>query len=230
MYGDASKDNLKGADSSSQKALQLDPESAEAHTSRALALTLRRQYDQARKEFEAALRLNPMLYEAHYFFARASLTEGKLEEAVLHYRDAWRVRPEDYQAIFLSADPLTTLGRHEEALEAARQGLKVADAHLELNPDDARAWYLSAAALVELGRREEGFERARRAYAIDPEDTGVLYNLACFYALAGSSEEALDLLNKAIQNGWKRRIWLENDSAFDSIRDTSRFQALLRKL
>jgi TolB-like protein/Tfp pilus assembly protein PilF/class 3 adenylate cyclase len=230
MYWDGSKANLEGADASSRKALELDPESAEAHTSRGLALTLRRQYDEARQEFEAALRLNPMLFEAHYFYGRACLTEGKFDEAVSHYREAWRVRPEDYQAIFLSADALVKLGRHDEALDASRQGLKVVDAHLELNPDDARAWYLSTTPLMRLGQRNQALERARRALAIDPEDAGVLYNVACFYAVAGSSEEALEHLDKAIQNGFGHREWLENDSNFDSIRDEPRFQALLGKL
>jgi adenylate cyclase len=188
MYWDSSKANLDGADASSRKAVELDPGSAEAHTSRGLALTQRQQYGEAREEFEAALRLDPMLYEAHYFYARACQTEGKFEEAVAHYRDAWRVRPEDYQAIYLSAEVLVRLGRPDDALEASRQALKVADAHLELNPDDARAWYLSGSALMRLGRRDQALERARRALAIDPEDSGVLYNVACTYALAGSSE------------------------------------------
>jgi adenylate cyclase len=230
MYWDGSNANLEGADTSSRKALELDPESAEAHTSRALALTLRRSYQQAREEFEGALRLNPMLYEAHYFYGRACLTEGKFNEAVSHFRDAWRVRPEDYQAICLSAQALVKLGRREEALDATRQGLKVADAHLELNPDDARAWYLSAGALMRLGQPKQALERARRALAIDPEDAAVLYNVACVHALAGSSEQALDHLDKAIQNGFGHRDWLENDSELDSIREESRFQALLRKL
>jgi len=230
MYWDGSKANLEGADASSRKALELDPESAEAHTSRALALTLHRQYDDARREFEAALRLDPMLFEAHYFYGRACLSEGKFEEAVSHYREAWRVRPEDYQAIGLSADALKKLGRRDEALDAMRQGLKVTDAHLELNPDDARAWYFSARDLLQLGHRDQGLERTRRALAIDPEDAGVLYNVACNYALAGSREEALDHLDKAIHNGFGHRDWVENDSDFDSIRDEPRFQALLRKL
>ena len=230
MYWDGSNANLEGADTSSRKALELDPESAEAHTSRAVALTLRRSYQQAREEFEGALRLNPMLYEAHYFYGRACLTEGKFNEAVSHFRDAWRLRPEDYQAICLSAQALVKLGRREEALDATRQGLKVADAHLELNPDDARAWYLSAAALMRLGHPKQALERARRALAIDPEDAAVLYNVACVHALAGSGEEALDNLDKAIQNGFGHRDWLENDSELDSIREESRFQALLRKL
>ncbi len=185
MYWDGSKANLEGADASSRKALQLDPESAEAHTSRALALTLRRQYDEARQEFEAALRLNPMLYEAHYFYGRACLSEGKFDEAVSHYREAWRVRPEDYQAILLVDEALVRLGRRDEALDAAREGLKVADAHLELNPDDARAWYLSAVGLMRLGQRDQALERTRRALAIDPEDPAVLYNAACVYASRG---------------------------------------------
>jgi len=105
----------------------------------------------------------------------------------------------------------------------------VADAHLELNPDDARAWLLSGAALMRLGEREQALERARRAFAIDPEDSSVLYNLACIYALAGSSNEAIDHLDKAIQNGFGQREWLEYDSALDSIREEPRFQALLRK-
>jgi adenylate cyclase len=193
-------------------------------------LTLRREYREARREFDAALSLNPMLYEAHYFYGRACVTEGKLEEAVSHYRNAWRVRPEDYQAILLSTDTLAKLGWDDEAMKAARQGIQVADAHLELNPDDARAWLLSGAALMRLGQREQALERARRAFAIDPEDSGVLYNLACIYALAGSGNEALDHLNRAIEHGFGQREWLENDSALDSIREEPRFQALLRKL
>src|SRR5437868_1407354 len=230
MYWDASNANLEEADASSRKALQLDPESAEAHTSRALALTLRRCYQEAREEFEAALRLNPMLYEAHYFYGRACFTEGKLEEAVAHYREAWRVRPEDYQAIYLSAEVLVKLGRRDEALEASRDSVKLADAHLELTPDDARAWYFSAGALMRLGQREEATERARRASTIDPEDSGVLYNVGCIHALAGSTDEALDHLDKAIQNGFGQREWVENDSDWDAVRNEPRFQALLRKL
>ena len=230
MYWDASKANLEAADASSQRALELDPASAEAHTSRGVALTLRRDYRQARRQFDIALSLNPMLYEAHYFYGRACFTEGKLEEAVSHYRDAWRVRPEDCQAILLSTDALAKLGWDDEAKKAARQGVEVADAHLELNPDDARAWLLTAAALMRLGQREQALERARRAFAIDPEDSAVLYNVACVYALAGSGNEAIDHLDKAIQNGFGQREWLENDSALDTIRDEPRFQALLRRL
>ena len=193
-------------------------------------MTLRRDYGEAHREFDIALTLNPMLYEAHYFYGRVCFTEGEFEEAVSHYRDAWRVRPEDYQAVLLSTDALITLGWHDEARKADQQGIQLADAHLELNPDDARTWYLSAAALMRLGQRDQALERARRALAIDPEDAGVAYNLACIFALAGSKNEALDHLNRAVENGFRQREWLENDSSLDPIRPESRFQALLSTL
>src|SRR5436190_9292693 len=230
MYWDSSHANLEAADTASQRALELDPASAEAHTSRGVALTLRKDHAAARREFETALKLDPKLFEAHYFYARACLTEGKFEEAIAHYRNAWQARPEDYQAILLSSDALAKLRRDDEVLEAARLGIKLADAHLELNPDDARAWYLSGGALMRLGKVDEALERTRRAYAIDPEDAGVLYNVACNYALAGKPDEAIDYLEKAIRNGFAQRSWLENDSALDSLRDDPRFQDLLRKL
>jgi adenylate cyclase len=230
MYWDSSNANLEAADASSQRALELDPASAEAHTSRGVALTLRRDHASARNEFETALKFNPKLFEAHYFYARACLAEGKFEEAVSHYRNAWQARPEDYQAILLSIDALVKLGRDNEAMDAARQGIKLADAHLELNPDDARAWYLSAAALMRLGKNDEAVERARRAAAIDPEDAAVLYNVGCCFALAGNYDEAIEQLDRAIRNGFGHREWLEHDSALDPLREDARFQALLRKL
>src|SRR5436189_1494486 len=54
MYWDGSKANLEAANTSSQRALELDPASAEAHTSRGIALTLRGDYGEARREFDIA--------------------------------------------------------------------------------------------------------------------------------------------------------------------------------
>jgi TolB-like protein/Flp pilus assembly protein TadD len=230
MYWDGSRANLESAESASRKALDLDPELAEAHASRGFAVSLSRQHAEARSEFETALRLNPKLYEAHYLYARACFQEGKLEEAVRHYQDAARVRPEDYQALLLMQGPLTRLGRRADVEATLRQGLRVAEKHLELNPDDARALYLGAGALVRLGERDRGLEWTKRARAIDPEDPGVLYNVACSYAQLGQTADAMTCLEQAVHNGFGHREWLENDSDLDTLRTDPRFQALLKKL
>jgi serine/threonine protein kinase/tetratricopeptide (TPR) repeat protein len=230
MYWDGSKANLEGAESASRRALELDPELAEAHASRGFALSLRRQYDEAREEFQTALRLDPKLYEAYYLYARACMQEGRLEDAVRNFADAHRVRPEDYQALQLMSMPLRALGRTAEAEDALRRSLEVVLSHLELNPDDARALYLGGGALMQLGKPEQALEWARRALAIDPEDSGVLYNVGCVFALGGMIAEALDCLDRAIANGFGHREWLENDSDLAALRLEPRFQALMQKL
>jgi serine/threonine protein kinase/Flp pilus assembly protein TadD len=230
MYWDGSRANLEGADHHSQKALELGPELAEAHASRGLALSLSKRYDEAEREFQTAIRLNPKLFEAHYFFGRALFQQGKYSEAVGHYQEASRVRPEDYQTALLVVPSLRSLNRVAEAEATQRRGVQLAEKHLELNPDDARALYLSAGALMQLGEPERALEWAGRALALDPEDSGVLYNVACVYALGGQADEAIGCLEKAVQNGFGHRAWLENDSDFDSLRGDPRFQGLVERL
>jgi TolB-like protein/Flp pilus assembly protein TadD len=230
MYYDGSKANLDGADSSSRKSLELDPELAEAHASRGLAFSLSRNFDDAREHFETAINLNPKLFEAHYFYARACVQESRWEEALEHYEEAARVRPEDYQALLLMPVPLVRLGQHEESLEALRRGLRVARKHLELNPDDARALYLGAIALMQLDEPETALKWAERAYAVDPSDPAVLYNLACVYAVGGRTEQAIDYLSQAVQNGFGHREWIDTDADLDSLREDPRFKTLRQNM
>ena len=140
------------------------------------------------------------------------------------------MRPEDYQTPLLVVPSLRSLGRVADAEATQRRGIQLAEKHLELNPDDARALLLSAGALMQLGERQRALEWAKRAVALDPEDSGVLYNVACVYALGGQIDDAFLCLDKAVQNGFGHRAWLENDSDFDSLRPDPRFQALLEKL
>ena len=76
-----------------------------------------------------------------------------------------------------------------------------------------------------IGQPDRALDWARRAIAIDPSDPATLYNVACFYAQAGRTEDALDCL----ENGVTSRSWLQNDPELDPIREQPRFKALLAK-
>jgi TolB-like protein/Flp pilus assembly protein TadD len=229
-YWDASSAHLERADTASRKALELDPELAEAHTSRGLALAFAKRFDETEQEFQAAIRLNPKLFEAHYFYGRSRFQQGKLAEAAQSFEEANRIRPDDYQTLHFLAQTYVGLGRKEDAEAAAQRDLQLMERHVELNPDDSRALNLGATSLAKSGQRERGLEWAKRALAIDPEDSGMLYNTACFYAVQGEADEAIACLEKAVQHGFGLRGWLENDPDFSSVRGDPRFQAILRKL
>ena len=230
QYWEASEANLKEADAASRKALELDPELAEAHASRGLSESLNKRYDEAQREFETAIRLNPNLFEAHYFRARAYFAQGKIEAAIGAYEEASRVNPDDYQALILSAPLYGQLGRKGQMLEVYRRGLEAADKHLQLHPDDARALYLGGNCLCLLGKREQAAEWAKRALEIDPNDSGVLYNVACSFAQLDKPQEAIECIERAVANGFGHKAWLEHDTDLDSLRGEPRFQALLQKM
>ncbi|NIM50631.1 MAG: protein kinase [Gemmatimonadales bacterium] len=226
MYYASSNVDLEQADVASRKALELEPESAEAHGARGFALFQMKRHQDAELEFETAIRLDPKQFEARYHYARACFAQGKLEQAARLFEDASRVR-EDYQASFFAAQSYAALGNEADAEVAYRRALGVVEQHLELNPDDPRAATMCAVCLCRLGEQARGLEWAERAVAIDPEDAGVRYNVACLYALEGEAERAIDCLEQAFQTGFGSKEWIEHDPDLDSLRSHPRFQALL---
>jgi serine/threonine protein kinase/Tfp pilus assembly protein PilF len=220
--------DLAEADAASRRALDLAPELPEAHTSRAFALWMLGQNRASREEFATALRMDAKQFDAHYLLARARFQSGEMEEAARGFERAAEVR-EDYQARFFAAQSYAALERTSEATAAYRRALDVVQDHLALNPDDPRAATMCAVAHCRLGDQEAGLDWAERALAIDPEDAGVKYNVACLYAVEGRTEDAIRTLRAAVSSGFGNREWLERDPDLESIRHDSRFQALMTK-
>jgi len=96
-----------------------------------------------------------------------------------------------------------------------------------LNPHDTRALYVGANQLCSVGELDKGLELAERALGQDEKEPVVLYNVACFYAMKGDPDRSNELLERAVENGWGDRAWLETDSDLDSLRDNVRFRAIL---
>jgi Flp pilus assembly protein TadD len=222
--------HLEQADAASRKALELDPDLAEAHSARGHVLALQKRHDEAATEFETAIRLDPQLYEAYFFYARSEYLRGDIEKTALLYEKASAVQPEDYKAPILAASMYERLEDDEAERIALLRGLQTVERHLELNPDDQRALSLGANAQLRIGGRERALEWARRAEALNPGSSTVYYNLACFYVRAGEVEKGLECLEKRIEGGALPREWIENDPDFDAIRDNPRFQALVSRL
>lgn len=230
IYADRTEAHRRQAEEASQRALELDPELAEAHASRGVALSAAGRAEEAARSFERALELDPDLYEAAYFFARHCFATGDLGRAVSLFERAARLNPEDCQAILLVAQVHVSLGDPEAAEAARRRGVALAEERLRRVPDDVRTRYLAANALVALGERERGLAWARMARSLAPDDPMVLYNLGCIHALALDPETAIDCLEEAVRAGLTQRGWFLHDGDLDPLRGHARFQALLAAL
>jgi non-specific serine/threonine protein kinase len=227
---ESTTENLREADAASRRAIEIDPESAEAHASRGMALSLSRHYEEAGREFETAIRLDPKLFEAYYFYARSAFAQGNLDKAAEYFAKASELNREDYQALAFIGLAYGGLKREEEATRALKKTVAVIEKHLELHPDDTRALDLGAGVQARLGNREAALKWAAKASTIDPENPSVLYNVACTHAALGEIEQAIDYLEQSVSSGMAQVEWLENDPDLESLRDNERFKSLLKDI
>lgn len=117
-----------------------------------------------------------------------------------------------------------TVRREAVALEAGTTvlalGGKPGEAYV---PSAWEAWF-AAAPKGQAGDHEGAIEEVRRGFADHPEHPMLFYQLACWEALAGRSDEALEHVNRAIELGGDRyRSCALDDEDFASIRADSRF-------
>jgi len=225
-YWVSTNEHLQAADRASARAVELAPAIAETQLARGVALSLNKRHEDAEAAFRLALELKPNDFDAHYQFARHCRTVGRLVEAARWFESACKLRPEDYATPALLSSVYVSLEQSEEAREAQRRAVDLADQRLKLVPDDERALYLGASCLSSLGDSDRAREWAKRAVAMEPDDSAVLYNVACVYALLGLHDSAIDCLERAIQNGFGHWDWIAHDSDLDPLRAHPRFASL----
>ena len=213
------------------KALALDPDLAEAHAARGMALANSDSRAEATAAFERALELDPASFDANLTFARFCVTSGDRERAAELYKRALESQPDDSQSAFLLQMMLRGMGRIDEAEKYARLGLKRAEEQLRLHPESSRPAQLGATALAYLGESDRAGEWMDLALAIDPDDANTKYNAACMWSQLGEPERAFDYLEDWIQNvGPDLKSWFEHDSDLEPLRGHPRYQKLLASI
>lgn len=229
-YWGGKQENLKKAEAASCKALELAPDLPETHASHGHVLSLLKHYVEGNAEFEIALEKDPRSFYAHYFYARALWAQGKMKEGAAHFESAAQIRPEDFSVRSLLRCIFRDMKRPVLVKLWARRALEAIQPWVQYHPDDSRALYKAALLFAELGEKEKAVEWARKSIAIDPEDAATYYNIACAYGIMNDIDNALDMLEKAIEKGFKNKSWIEHDGDLVSLRGHPRYVALLNRL
>jgi quercetin dioxygenase-like cupin family protein len=119
--------------------------------------------------------------------------------------------------IYLS-DP--ALKRHAAAAEPNTTVLAIGGKPGEAFTPSAWEHYFAADAAAKKGDLDGAYELLMTGLAEHPGNTSILYNAACYRALAGRGDEAIELLSQAFAGDPDGvRTWSDGDSDLDSIRD-----------
>lgn len=128
----------------------------------------------------------------------------------------------------------TPLAAHQLRGEALRMrgdfqdALKSFEIVLQKKEDDLGVLMAMAWCFKRIDRIDKAIESMKHAYLSSPNEAVVLYNLACYYSLAGEKEDALSWLARAIRLDASFRDQVAKETDFDPIRNDPDFQYLMQ--
>ena len=242
------------AEQAARKALSIDGNSAEAHTS--LASTLMSYYwdwEESEKHFKTALQLNPGYSTARHWYGLYLAATDDLEGALREIGMARRLDP-------LSPATNAALARclyYRRDYEAA---IPLYERALELDPDFGPAHLGLALAYVK--KYEDSNSRTQRislfVRSISEFEKGVpppidvfafvnslttsapgeeewrgqfpAFFFAMAYTIIGDSPQALKWLNRAVEERSEYLVFLKVDPIFDRLRSTPEFDQILQRV
>ncbi|MBI3859247.1 MAG: hypothetical protein HY296_03265 [Thaumarchaeota archaeon] len=241
------------------KALELDPQLAEAHASRGLEAFSDHDLRMAETEFRKATELKPSYTSAHQWYAQLLIAELRWDEARQHIEKA------------VELDPFSQIASlvHTFLYEAKRDyaaGLGFAKRGVELSPGNAGmhfelAWFYGRLNMLDEARREvdRGAELAKASFpfaqvtadaivAYLGEDkrtvekllpeleahVGKTYNAVRFvadlYFFLGQAERGFEWLERSYEQKEFDLFYLKSNESLDGFRTDPRYLDLLRRL
>jgi len=250
------EDAFPKAKAAATKALALDDNLAEAHTSLAFVLDLYDwDWESAEQEYKRAIALNPSYATAHHWYAWHLIVMGRNSEAVAESRKAESLDPLSPIISADLADALCVAHLYDESVQQSRKTL-------EMHPYFAVAHYELGQAFAQKHMYNEAIAELRRAVELSGDNTAFDAQLAYVYAISGRTEDAIKIvkdlevregrfsstdphialiyvglgdhdqamrwLTKAYQARFNPSILMR--PAFDPLRSDPRFQDLLRRI
>jgi TolB-like protein/Flp pilus assembly protein TadD len=246
--GAARDEALEKMQAPAQKAIQLDPLLAEAHSALGMVYARNGQWDAAERSFRRAVAIEPNLSFAHEALGRFFLWPlGRIDEAVREMRAAERNDPMSPQAHYELADALLSAGRFKEAarqceklpadsvwknecLGRARvaQG-RIAEAVPLLAASPTFNWGYLAYAYARAGRRAEAEKLMDEGPKLYPNRRGA-FQFALAYAGFGDKDQTIGRLERMVGVGAVRIGYTLNSPEFAFVRGDPRVKALCKQV
>jgi serine/threonine protein kinase/Flp pilus assembly protein TadD len=227
LYWDGEVTFLQEGRESAQRALAIDPFSAEAHTSLGFAAQMSGDTEEAQREYRLAIQIDHEEWLAHRMLGALLGRLGNHEGASPLLQRAIALRPTHIGSYDHLYGVLCRLDRYGEAIEIADRGIASAKKHLADVEDDQEARLHLAMLLARMGLGDDARAVVAQARKRAPKDAYTSFHSACVHALLGEIELALTLLKESQERGFYLRPELARNSDLELLRGRREFAQLM---
>ncbi|MFL6276418.1 MAG: protein kinase domain-containing protein [Blastocatellia bacterium] len=211
--------DFAGAEREFQRALELNPNDAEAHQNYGGHLVHQGRFEQGLAEYRRALELDPLSLGINCYYSFALYDARRYDEAIAQSKKAMELDAHSFLPYFSLLLPYRAKGMYAEAIEAFAKSL-------ELSGE------LQKAALVREIFAKGGWQGFLREAAVGgngPLDYGA-FSKAVNLGWLGRKDEAFAQLHKAYEDHEWQIVVLKVDPRLDPLRADPRFNELLRRV
>ncbi len=219
-------DWLDRAQAAAEKAVALQPNLPEAHVARGWVFYAKQQYDLAVTEGRMALAQKPDCEGVYYMLGRSLFSAGRYQEIADIADTAVQVAGTDYNIYVPILNALRAMGRLDAVRNMNMRRAQALESHLREVPDDARARMQLAVTYAASGREEDAVREANLAIMLRPNEASLLYNAACTYCMLNRKSDALEVLKRAWDAGFKDAVWARRDPDLAILHDEPEFARL----
>jgi adenylate cyclase len=213
-----------------ERALEINPNLAEAHCITARYLEEEGRADDAEQQMRKALKIDPDSWEVNREVARMLFRHDHIREAIPYFEKAASVMDADWSSPMMLTTCYEAIDDRPQLERVARTTLERTERALAKDPTNGTALAAGAYSLAMFGDKERAREWLQRALVLDPDNLNMRYNLACtMVRQLGDVEETLNTLEPFFNQVSSATIMrhLEVDPDLDPLREDPRFKDMV---
>ena len=183
-------------------------------------------YEAAVDKCRSALARDPDIDGGYNLLGRALFEGGRYQEVVDIMEDILAHAGENYNNTIPIHNSLGAMGKTEALKNYTYREIALYEAQLKKTPEDARVRVLLAGNYAFQGRFDDAKREANLAMALRPDDTMILYNVACTLCEMDDTSEAMNALKKAWDAGYRNPAWIRQDPDLTKLHGNTDFERL----
>ena len=176
-----------------QKAIELNPDNANAYHGMGVAYEYKQDYDKAIECYQKAIELNPKDAVAYYNMGNAYYNKQDYDKAIECYQKAIELNPKDAVAYYNMGNAYYNKQDYEKAIEWYEKAIKISPKYADAYNNMGNAYYNTQ-------NYDKAIECYEKTIEIDPKHTYVYYNIGNAYKNGKQDyEKAIECYEKAIE-------------------------------